>query len=164
MSMYKIPLTALEEAGLKKHGLLKTGPSQLSDCFRQGLAWGINAEKEACAKIADGAFNLPHTLNEFDNGWASCAIQISQAIRLNKTVLIKTPTSKPVSYAPVDALSPLPTPANPEESDGCTYACPEGFSAEQLRNYAKQEILKERAVWIRRVENAFYEDLLLYYL
>lgn len=39
MSMHKIPLTADEEAGLRAHGLDIGTPSQLSDVFRQGMAW-----------------------------------------------------------------------------------------------------------------------------
>lgn len=40
MSMHKIPLTALEHDGLTKHGLPVDGrPSQLTDVFRQGMAW-----------------------------------------------------------------------------------------------------------------------------
>ena len=39
MSMHKIPLTKMEEAGLVAHGLPVNTPSQLSDAFRQGIAW-----------------------------------------------------------------------------------------------------------------------------
>jgi len=39
MSMHKKPLTPLEEEGLKRHGLPIGEPSQLSDAFRQGMAW-----------------------------------------------------------------------------------------------------------------------------
>lgn len=39
MSMHRRPLTPLEEAGLKAHGLDIGTPSQLSDVFRQGVAW-----------------------------------------------------------------------------------------------------------------------------
>ena len=51
MSMHKIPLTPVELAGLVAHGLDTGTPSQLSDAFRLGVAWGQNAEREACAKI-----------------------------------------------------------------------------------------------------------------
>lgn len=37
MSMHKIPLTPIEEAGLRAHGLDIGAPSQLSDAFRQGV-------------------------------------------------------------------------------------------------------------------------------
>lgn len=37
MSMHKIPLTTIEEAGLRAHGLDIGTPSQLSDAFRQGV-------------------------------------------------------------------------------------------------------------------------------
>lgn len=39
MSMHKQPLTKLEQEGLEKHGLPVDSPSQLSDAFRQGIAW-----------------------------------------------------------------------------------------------------------------------------
>ena len=41
MSMHKIPLTPLEEEGLRLHGLPIGTPSQRSDTFRQGVAWAI---------------------------------------------------------------------------------------------------------------------------
>lgn len=39
--MHKTPLTPLEEGGLQAHGLDIGKPSQLSDAFRQGVAWAI---------------------------------------------------------------------------------------------------------------------------
>lgn len=45
MSMHKIPLTQIEEEGLRNHGLDRGTPSQLSDVFRQGVAWG---QKTVC--------------------------------------------------------------------------------------------------------------------
>jgi hypothetical protein len=44
--MHKIPLTPIEEAGLRAHGLDIGKPSQLSDVFRQGVAWGQKADRE----------------------------------------------------------------------------------------------------------------------
>lgn len=44
MSMHKIPLTQIEEDGLRAHGLDIGTPSQLSDVFRKGIACGQNAE------------------------------------------------------------------------------------------------------------------------
>lgn len=46
MSMHKKPLTPVEHDGLTAHGLDIGTPSQLSDAFRQGVAWGIESEKE----------------------------------------------------------------------------------------------------------------------
>lgn len=40
MSMHKIQLTNTEETGLRVHGLDIGTPSQLSDVFRLGVAWG----------------------------------------------------------------------------------------------------------------------------
>lgn len=53
MSMHKIPLTQAEETGLRAHGLAIGTPSQLSDAFRQGVAWGQQAEREAGAAQLD---------------------------------------------------------------------------------------------------------------
>lgn len=41
MSDHKNPLTTLEREGLQKHGLPIGTPSQLSDCFRHGVAWAL---------------------------------------------------------------------------------------------------------------------------
>lgn len=40
MSMHKKPLTVWEREGLNSHHLPVDTPSQLSDVFRQGMAWG----------------------------------------------------------------------------------------------------------------------------
>ena len=59
MSMHKIPLTPLEEEGLRLHGLPIGTPSQRSDTFRQGVAWAIgearrlNKENERLKADAD---------------------------------------------------------------------------------------------------------------
>ena len=45
MSMHKIPLTPLEEEGLRLHGLPIGTPSQRSDTFRQGVAWAVGEAK-----------------------------------------------------------------------------------------------------------------------
>ncbi len=41
MSMHKQKLTDDERAGLLAHGLTVDAPSQLSGCFRLGMAWSI---------------------------------------------------------------------------------------------------------------------------
>lgn len=46
MSMHKIPLTPLEEEGLKKHHLPIGTPSQLSDAFRHGMAWVLRQSNQ----------------------------------------------------------------------------------------------------------------------
>lgn len=53
MSMHKLALTEIEREGLKKHGLDIGKPSQLSDVFRQGVAHGAAAAREACARVAE---------------------------------------------------------------------------------------------------------------
>ena len=47
MSMHRIPLTDIEREGLKAHGLGRAigKPSQLADCFRQGVKWGQGQER-----------------------------------------------------------------------------------------------------------------------
>ena len=43
MSMHIKPLTPIEEAGLRAHGLPVGKPSQLADAFRLGMAWADKA-------------------------------------------------------------------------------------------------------------------------
>lgn len=45
MSMHNTPLTELEREGLLKHCLPIGKPSQLSDCFRAGMAWALSNTK-----------------------------------------------------------------------------------------------------------------------
>lgn len=52
MSMHKIPLTEQEERGLYLHHLPIGMPSQLSDCFRLGMAW---AEKVKPSSVQESA-------------------------------------------------------------------------------------------------------------
>ncbi|WP_148716449.1 hypothetical protein [Chitinolyticbacter meiyuanensis] len=52
MSMHKVPLTAVEEEGLRAHRLPVGEPSQLSDAFRHGVAW---AQKAAIVASVPGA-------------------------------------------------------------------------------------------------------------
>lgn len=52
MSMHKVPLTKLEHEGLIAHHLRVGKPSQLSDCFRFGVAWALaNANKTTTPKL-----------------------------------------------------------------------------------------------------------------
>lgn len=64
MSMHKIPLTQLEEDGLRAHGLDIGSPSQLSDVFRHGIKWALeqtapqpeqSEQLEEFREIVDGA-------------------------------------------------------------------------------------------------------------
>ena len=64
MSMHNIPLTDVEREGLKNHGFGRDigKPSQLADCFRQGVKWGqdqemsrLHAENEALQAGYDAA-------------------------------------------------------------------------------------------------------------
>lgn len=51
MSMHRIPLTALEELGLRNHGLDIGTPSQLSDVFRHGIAWALSQQTDALERM-----------------------------------------------------------------------------------------------------------------
>lgn len=53
MSMHKKPLTPLEESGLRAHGLDIGTPSQLSDVFRQGIAWAQQHQGSTHAAAPD---------------------------------------------------------------------------------------------------------------
>lgn len=73
MSMHKIPLTPIEEAGLRAHGLDIGTPSQLSDAFRQGVRYasaqlpsqgGEAAGEYTCGKYA----GLPWEEIQWANG------------------------------------------------------------------------------------------------
>ncbi len=50
MSMHKTPLTQSERLGLTSHGLTVDAPSQMSDCFRLGMAWEANAQQQHLAE------------------------------------------------------------------------------------------------------------------
>ncbi|MGM0858609.1 MAG: hypothetical protein ACQEW0_16240 [Pseudomonadota bacterium] len=66
MSMHKTPLTELERAGLEAHGLPTGKPSQLSDCFRSGVAWANAriAELEAQVEQHKAAEEMQIALRE----------------------------------------------------------------------------------------------------
>lgn len=42
---------------------------------------GVAVERKRCAKVAEGAQQLPNAGDDFANGWCSAALQIAQAIR-----------------------------------------------------------------------------------
>ena len=84
MSMHKIPLTELEEAGLLAHGLMKNGeslkPSQLADAFRHGIAWAlkstINSKQEHLNKEHEfDAYLNQYLVRNSDNGEV-CAVKL----------------------------------------------------------------------------------------
>lgn len=77
MSMHKIPLTTAELNGLTAHGLDIGKPSQLSDVFRQGVAWG---QKEGVAVAANW---LRRNANaESDPGKRAAFIEAHNAMRV----------------------------------------------------------------------------------
>lgn len=51
MSMHNVPLTREEEAGLRAHGLAVGTPSQLSDVFRQGVAWAKKQQGDTIQQL-----------------------------------------------------------------------------------------------------------------
>ena len=65
MSMHLKPLTPIEEAGLRAHGLPVGKPSQLADAFRLGMAWSEKARAEAA--LADSSvWVLTSSCNDYD--------------------------------------------------------------------------------------------------
>ena len=74
MSMHKTPLTDVEREGLEKHGLGQNigKPSQLADAFRQGVKWGQEQERKACAKVCDSWVDFPGAYS----GATKCAAAI----------------------------------------------------------------------------------------
>ena len=91
MSMHKTPLTPTEDAGLRAHGLQRGigRPSQLADAFRQGVAWGITAEREACAKICEN-FKVPSYIEgahpDYVEGKMMAFVQAATEIRKRSNV------------------------------------------------------------------------------
>lgn len=65
MSMHRIPLTQLEHDGLSAHGLDIGTPSQLSDVFRQGVAFALDATEAARVKA--------------EAEWRTTAVMLEQA-------------------------------------------------------------------------------------
>lgn len=53
MSMHSKPLTPLEREGLEAHGLDIGTPSQLSDVFRQGLAFALSVPRLPTDEMRD---------------------------------------------------------------------------------------------------------------
>lgn len=78
--MHKIPLTSMEEDGLRNHRLPIGTPSQLSDCFRQGMAWALSQASHVVelkvdylppqqAAVRDILSGIDATENESPDGW-----------------------------------------------------------------------------------------------
>ena len=68
MSMHKIPLTPIEEAGLRAHGLDIGKPSQLSDAFRQGVRYAsaqASQGGEAVEVVASIAVDAEGVVRDF---------------------------------------------------------------------------------------------------
>lgn len=68
MSMHKIPLTDFERIGLENHRLPIGVPSQLSDAFRIGMAYGLTSPKPNCVWTHDDDHELYET--SCGNGWS----------------------------------------------------------------------------------------------
>jgi hypothetical protein len=65
---------------LPAYSMLYTA-DQMRDYAAAEMARAVAAERERCAKVAEGAQHLPNAGDEFANGWCSAALQIAQAIR-----------------------------------------------------------------------------------
>lgn len=64
MSMHKKPLTLLERAGLEAHGLDIGTPSQLSDAFRQGIAYALESVAPAAVDFNLDVDLPPHKISD----------------------------------------------------------------------------------------------------
>jgi hypothetical protein len=54
----------------------------LLDAERARTAAAVAAEREWCAKVADGAHAVTKCVDDWNNGWSAAALQIAQAIRM----------------------------------------------------------------------------------
>lgn len=72
MSMHKIQLTPLEESGLKAHGLAIGTPSQLSDAFRQGVAWASESLRQQLAECQATSGMLRSDMSLFLDSHEEC--------------------------------------------------------------------------------------------
>lgn len=76
MSMHKLPITEFELLGLKNHGLASETPSQLSDVFRQGMAWAICQNKPLNKmKIPPSPADAIYVA--YTEGWNACCEKMS---------------------------------------------------------------------------------------
>tara|TARA_R110000764_G_scaffold40882_2_gene91461 strand:+ start:3019 stop:3387 length:369 start_codon:yes stop_codon:yes gene_type:complete len=64
--MHKILLTKLELTGLIAHGLEVNKPSQLSDVFRQGVAWAIAENNTELNKLNHKNHMLQNRIDELE--------------------------------------------------------------------------------------------------
>lgn len=58
-------------------------PLYMADSLRDYALEQVAAERERCAKLAEGAQHLSNDGKDFANGWCSAAAQIAQAIRMS---------------------------------------------------------------------------------
>lgn len=107
MSMHRIPLTDLERRGLEAHGLEIGTPSQLSDVFRQGMAYALRHGKALdLIDTPDRAFcaerDIPQLLKTLEHLYQETRsldtkIQIgtaqSFALHLSNTLLERKPNT-----------------------------------------------------------------------
>jgi hypothetical protein len=52
-------------------------------------------ERETCAKIAEGAQQLPNDGKDFSNGWCSASVQIAQALRMRSNAEVSDLSTRP---------------------------------------------------------------------
>lgn len=71
MSMHKLPITEFELLGLKNHGLASETPSQLSDVFRQGMAWAI-CQNKPLNKMTIPTSPADAIYVAYTEGWNAC--------------------------------------------------------------------------------------------
>lgn len=75
MSMHIKPLTPIEEAGLRAHGLPVGTPSQLADAFRLGMAWADKARTSPWKSAVIDQLIIAHILTAEHESYPLKAIQ-----------------------------------------------------------------------------------------
>lgn len=77
MSMHQKPLTELEEFGLKAHRLAIGTPSQLSDAFRQGVAWAEQHLQTRLAEVEEALSEIHLFPDDFKNLMKTeCSVEV----------------------------------------------------------------------------------------
>lgn len=85
MSMHKIELTELERAGLEAHHLAIGTPSQLSDCFRHGVAWTLSQHITPKAQIEELLPKLLMTIENISTELSDAILEVnSERMKYNR--------------------------------------------------------------------------------
>lgn len=126
MSMHIKPLTPIEEAGLRAHGLPVGKPSQLADAFRLGMAWADKARTSPWKSAVIDQLVIAHILTAEHESDPLKAIQ--DLLAYHADVAVDPRVS--------GAAATLVEQAKAEEREACAKACDELFPppGEQMTN------------------------------